>query len=74
LGRWRFAPNQKSSLKLCTTAKQSSGVEGNFVLNDDGRLAGYRVGVTNSMPSNLAKGSGSSLSALISGNWSDLLI
>jgi len=32
--------------KLRTTAKQSSGVEGNFVMNDDGRLAGNRASVT----------------------------
>ncbi len=73
-GSLAFCTDPKVISKLRTTAKQSSGVEGNFVMNDDGRLAGYRVGVTNSMPSNLTKGSGSSLSALIFGNWSDLLI
>lgn len=74
LGSLAFCTDPKVISKLRTTAKQSSGVEGNFVMNDDGRLAGYRVGVTNSMPSNLTKGSGSALSALIFGNWSDLLI
>ena len=73
-GSLAFCTDPKVISKLRTTAKQSSGVEGNFVMNDDGRLAGYRVGVTNSMPSNLTKGSGSALSALIFGNWSDLLI
>ena len=73
-GSLAFCTDPKVISKLRTTAKQSSGVEGNFVMNDDGRLAGYRVGVTNSMPSNLTKGTGSALSALIFGNWSDLLI
>ena len=73
-GSLAFCTDPKVISKLRTTAKQSSGVEGNFVMNDDGRLAGYRVGVTNSMPSDLTKGSGSALSALIFGNWSDLLI
>ena len=74
LGSLAFCTDPIIITKMCTMAKQSSGVEGNFVLNDDGRISGYRVGVTNSMPSNLAKGSGSSLSVLIFGNWSDLLI
>ena len=30
--------------------------------------------ISNNVPSNLAKGSGSSLSAIIYGNWSDLVI
>jgi len=75
LGSLAFCTDPKVISKLRTTGKQSSGVEGNFVMNDDGRLAGYRVGVTNSMPSNLTKGSTSgSCSAMIFGNWSDLLI
>jgi len=69
LGSLVFCTDPRTINKLRTTAKQSSGVEGNFVINDDGRLASYRVEVINSMPSNLTKGTGSSLSALIFGNW-----
>lgn len=40
-----------------------------------GMLAGYRAGVSNQIPSNLAKGgSGNVLSAIIFGNWSDVMI
>ncbi len=35
---------------------------------------GYRTGITNSVPSNLTKGTGSNLSALIFGQWSDLIL
>jgi HK97 family phage major capsid protein/HK97 family phage prohead protease len=32
---------------LCTTPKQGSGVEGNFILGDNGKIAGYGYGVSN---------------------------
>jgi HK97 family phage major capsid protein len=35
---------------------------------------GYQVGVTNNVPSNLTKGEGTALSAMIFGNFSDLII
>jgi Phage capsid family./Caudovirus prohead protease. len=37
-------------------------------------LNGYRAEVTNAVPSNLTQGSGTDLSAIIFGNWADLLI
>ena len=37
-------------------------------------LNGYPVGVSNNVPSNLTKGSGTALSAVIFGNWNDLVI
>ncbi len=40
----------------------------------ESRLAGRRLLVSNNVPSNLTKGSGSNLSAAIYGRWSDLLI
>jgi hypothetical protein len=40
LGSLAFCTDPKVIRKLRTTAKQSSGVEGNFVMNDDGHLAG----------------------------------
>ena len=39
-----------------------------------GVIAGYTARVSNNCPSNLTKGSGSSLSALIFGNWQEVLI
>ena len=41
---------------------------------DEGTIAGYRALVSNNVPSNLTKGSGSALSAMIFGNWSDLIV
>ncbi|GJL56894.1 MAG: hypothetical protein NPIRA02_40260 [Nitrospirales bacterium] len=38
------------------------------------RLNGYRVGASNNVPANLTKGTGSNLSAIIYGNWADLVI
>jgi HK97 family phage major capsid protein len=40
---------------------------------EDGEVNGYPAYVTNQLPSNLAKGSGTSLSPLLYGNWSDLV-
>ena len=40
----------------------------------ESRLAGRRLLVSNNVPSNLTKGSGSNLSAAIFRHWSDLLI
>lgn len=46
----------------------ASGAAGDFLVN------GYPLAVTNQLPSNGTKGTGSNLSALVFGNWSDLLI
>lgn len=40
---------------------------------DDGTVNGYPVGVTNLLPSNLTKGTGTGLHAAIFGNWNDLI-
>ena len=37
-------------------------------------LNGYKAGVSNNVPSNLTKGSGTNLSAIIFGNWRDLIV
>jgi HK97 family phage major capsid protein len=41
---------------------------------EDQRIAGYRARFSGNVPSDLAKGAGVDLSAVIFGNWSDLLI
>jgi HK97 family phage major capsid protein len=74
-GSAAFLTNGQVKAKLTSTAKQSSGVEGNFILGPDmNNLYGYPIYVSQQMPSNLSKGSGSNLSAMIFGVWSDLLI
>lgn len=73
VGSLAYLTNAKVRGFLKTTAKDTgSGLfvwpESNNVLN------GYQAGVTNLVPSNLTKGSGTNLSAIIFGNFSDLLI
>ena len=41
---------------------------------DKGQMNGYQVAVSNQMPSNLTKGTGTNLSAIAFGNFSDLMI
>lgn len=70
---WLTNPLVKSRLML--TPKQASGVEGHFILPDPGKsLLGYQLAVTNAVPSNLTKGTGTNLSPLIFGNFNDLII
>ena len=60
--------------KFLTTNGESVWTD---MLDSDGlsRLAGYKSGATNNLPSNLVKGtSGAICSAILFGNWSDLLI
>jgi len=63
------------------TPKQASGVEGNFILNNDELVVGHRVVSSSNMPSNLTKGSTSgtchavligSMSQALVGFWSGL--
>lgn len=70
-----FMTNPLVEAALLTTPKQASGVEGNFILQSEiRRLLGYMLHCTNQVPSNLTKGSGTNLSAMIFGNWRDLII
>ena len=56
------------------TPRQASGVEGNFILNDSNTLLGYNVASSTLVPSDLTKGTGTALSAVIFGNFNDLMI
>ena len=70
-----FLTNAQVKSKLATTPRQSSGIEGNFILQPPfSDLFGFPLTVSQQVPSNLTKGSGSNLSAMIFGVWSDLLI
>ena len=72
-GNPAFLTNPKVAAALRTTAKQGSGVEGNFILNENDIL-GYKVESTTLVPSNLTKGSGSNLSAMIFGDFSNVML
>jgi len=70
----KWLTNPKVKAKLMTTSKQSSGVEGNFILSDPNSLLGYDFLCTNQVSSALTKGTGTALSAIIFANFSDLII
>ena len=69
-----FLTNPKVISKLRTIAKQGSGVEGNFILDPNNTMLGYGVESTNLVPSDLTKGTGTALSALIFGDFSQLML
>jgi HK97 family phage major capsid protein len=57
--------------KLQVTARQSSGVEGNFIMPSwNGGVNGFPVLATTNLPDTFAKGSSSALSAIIHGDFS----
>lgn len=66
-------PLVKAALQI--TGRQASGVEGNFILQSGaGELNGYPLAVTTNVPSNLSKGTSSTLSAMIFGDFSKLAV
>jgi HK97 family phage major capsid protein len=70
-----YLTNPLVKAALQTTARQASGVEGNFILQSGaGELNGYPLAVTTNVPSNLSKGSASDLSGMIFGDFSKLAI
>lgn len=71
------------TLAYLTNAKVRGKLKGTFtnatygeqpVWGLDGMVNGYNAAVTNAVPSDLTKGSGTALSAIIFGNFADLLI
>ena len=74
-GSIAYVTNPKVKAKLMTTPKQSSGVEGNFILQNPAELNGYRFEATNQISSTLTKGSSSGVcSAMFFGNFAELLV
>jgi HK97 family phage major capsid protein len=73
IGNLAYCTNPQVIDKLQNTPKQSSGVEGNFIMNQPNLLNGFNAAVTTSVSSTLVKGtSGSVCSAIFFGNWADL--
>jgi len=70
-----YLTNPKVKAALQTIPRQASGVEGNFIWPAGGmELNGYPVATTTLVPSNLSKGNSSTLSALIAGDFSQLMV
>lgn len=73
VGTLGYLTNAKVRGKLKTTSKVS-GQNGFIWDGGDTPLNGYNAFITNAVPSNLTKGSGTDLSAIIFGNFADLVI
>ena len=72
VGTMGYLTNAKVRGKLKTTSKVSGQ---NGFIWEDGMLNGYTAAVSNQVPSNLTKGTSSGVaSAIIFGNWADLII
>jgi HK97 family phage major capsid protein len=74
LGDLAYLMNPKVKSKLSQTVRVSS-TDSRMILDEPwNSLYGYPFAVTNGVPSDLTKGGGSSLSALLFGNFSDVII
>lgn len=72
LGSLAYASNGQIRRKLKETPRQSSGVEGNFLLGTDNMLNGYRAVFSNAIRRDLTKGDSSGVaSAIFFGNFAD---
>jgi len=70
-----YLTNPLVKARLQTTPRQSSGVEGNFIWPAGGsELNGYPVATSTLVPSNLSKGTSSTLSAAIFGDFSKMAL
>jgi HK97 family phage major capsid protein/HK97 family phage prohead protease len=76
MGALAYATNGQIRQKLKLTPKQSSGVEGNFILSDlsPNTINGYRAAFTNAISRTLTKGTSSVASAIFFGNFADYVI
>lgn len=75
MGSLGFLSNFKVKAQALSTSKFGAGDTPILDADRDGTsIAGYRAAFTSLVPSTLTKGTGTGLSALIFGNWSDLLI
>jgi HK97 family phage major capsid protein len=72
IGSLRYLTNARVRGKLKKT--QVFEGTGERIFGSDNTMNGYPVSVSNQVPKNLTKGSGTDLSALIFGNFADLII
>lgn len=74
VGTLAYLTNAKVRGKLKKTFVDGPGTGERVWQKGSEPLNGYRAAVTNAVPSNITKGTGSNLSALIFGNFADLVI
>jgi HK97 family phage major capsid protein/HK97 family phage prohead protease len=79
IGSLAYFTNAVMRGKLKTTLKSTSSVS-EFIWQDYpqmegmGMVNGYKAGCSNQVPSNLTKGTGTNLSAMLFGNWADVIV
>lgn len=73
-GSMAFLTNGKAVKAMRTTAKTVGDTASTFLQSDAATLAGYPLASSLNVPSNIVKGSGTGLSAVIFGDWSQLYI
>lgn len=71
-GKMAYATNAKVMGALKTTEKAQGTAR--FVCEDGKNVNGYPIEWSNLVPSNLTKGTGTGLSAVVFGNWQDLVV
>ena len=79
VGSLGYITNAKVRGKLKTTVKNPAGTDSDWIWENGsqptiGMVNGYMAGVTNQVPGNLTKGTGTNLSAIVFGNFADVLI
>ena len=72
-GSLAFITTPEGAAKLRNTVKVS-GTDSKMLLDDKAELLGYPIITSSLVPNNLTKGTGSSLSGMIFGNFQDLLV
>ena len=73
-GSLRFLGNPKLTSKLRRVLKSSADTSSNFILENDNSILGYSYLSSTLVPSDLTQGSGSNLSAMIFGDFSQLML
>ena len=73
VGSLAYLTSAKVRGKLKTTAKVSS-TDSVMIWDTANTINGYRAEVSNQVPDNISKGSGSNLSHIYFGNWNDLMV
>lgn len=75
MGSLNFVTNPKAAAKLRTTLKDAANTNSGYIMPESvNTLVGYNTAVSTLVPSNLTKGTGTNLSALVFGNWADAII
>jgi HK97 family phage major capsid protein len=73
-GSLAFVTNAKVCKSLRSTLKTTADASSNFIMVNPGQLAGYPLFSTQNMPSNITKGTGTNLSAMLFGDFSSVYI